>query len=187
MKSFLNFIKEKFNIQKGRVKNKKFSFKKLMLLIISALITNLFSNFLGGILFFICGLYIVTKGIIPGIKKLGSQLVKFAKKQYNKIKKIEKEKKLSLFKSRKKNIEKEEKKEMKKIPNVIKNFKLLSYDKFKFNLKVKKDVNGCKIVNGSYRITGKDIIDSKTNFKYIKSNNETKTHEDVKKTYVKTR
>ena len=63
---------------------------------------------------------------------------------------------------------------------------MLSTDKFNFNLKIKKDVNGCKIVDGSYRIKGNKIIDNKINlytFEPIADNENTHSH----KTYVKTK
>lgn len=197
-------MKKIFNLLKG--KSKDFSFKKFLLLFGSAFIVNLFSNFLGSTLLIISLLYLVTKGIVPKIKNIGTKLTNFIKQKYNKLKELKpnkKEKKLTLFKSKKKNEEIEEveqitktdeeieevtkiKKEKKYIPNFIKNFKLLSTDKFKSNLKVKRDINGCKIVNGSYRIKGNKIIDNKIDLYTFEPIIENET-QYLHKTYVKTK
>lgn len=116
--------------------------------------------------------YLVFKNIYPILKNWKSKFSNFITKKINKVK----TKKIQDKKSNNINAKKS-------IKSVIKNFKLISFDRFKEKLIVKRDVNGHRIVDGSYRIKGKKIIDNKTYIKFQSFENcETK-----EKIYIKTK
>lgn len=198
MKKFLSLLKEKLI----SFKNKKFDIRKFILLFAVGIFFETFSKVLGLIIVLISILYAVVKGIIPTIIKHIPKFIKFIKNSVQKKKEKKKQKKKNKFlkfkKKKEKEIKEEEKTENKNevianendkkpVNNVIKNLKLISFDKFKSKLKVKKDVNGYKIINGSYRIVGNKIIDNKFNLYTLEPNIENKTEYSNQKTYKKTK
>lgn len=128
------------------------------------------------------------QAISETIKTTKNKVLKFFKKKEEKEDindNFETEEEIEEFVEAEQNYEKITK-EKKSIRSIIKNFKLLSADKFKFNLKVKRDINGCKIVNGSYRIKGNNIIDNKINLYTLEPVVDNEMQES-QKTYVKTK